>query len=378
VTPRIRPVGLALALCAGLAAPSAAQESGDTHELNAVTRFFLDSDKVAVRSFIEQYTVPLRDGLGFTVHWNNERVVVPAVAAPPGSQDAVDAITTASRPISGNAYQDFVKVRNEFTGTLARRDVSLEYYHSVESDYLARQVAASWNRDFQDDQFNVALGTSWGWDDIEPLANDRQNAGADRKTTLHWNAVATQVLGPTTVLRGGVEMNQVSGLQHNPYRRVYAGGTNVPERHPDRRWRRDAFLKLNQWFDNRSSVRADYRFYTDDWGVHSHETSAKLSQYLTQGVYAQYDYRWYTQTAADFWQPEYAGTTGVDGFLTGDYRLGPLSSHLFGIALNFDLGVLASESKFLRRLNVSLDYERYFNSNNYSADILETGIDFRF
>ena len=25
-----------------------------------------------------------------------------------------------------------------------------------------------------------------------------------------------------------------------------------------------------------------------------------------------------------------------------------------------------------------LDYERYFNSNNYSANIVETGLDFRF
>ena len=42
------------------------------------------------------------------------------------------------------------------------------------------------------------------------------------------------------------------------------------------------------------------------------------------------------------------------------------------------LGVLAAESPKLRRFGISLDYERYFNSNNYSADILETGLDYRF
>jgi len=37
------------------------------------------------------------------------------------------------------------------------------------------------------------------------------------------------------------------------------------------------------------------------------------------------------------------------------------------------MGQLAPQTPVLRRLNLSLDYERYFNNNNYSADILETG-----
>jgi hypothetical protein len=48
------------------------------------------------------------------------------------------------------------------------------------------------------------------------------------------------------------------------------------------------------------------------------------------------------------------------------------------MTLQFDLGVLASGSRSLRHLGLTLDYGRYFNSSNYSADILETGVDFRF
>lgn len=369
---------VALGTSVGLAPPCSAQDSSEPKEANGLLRYFIDSDKIVVRSYVEDFSMPIGRNLGLSMHWNNERVVVPAVKAAPGTVEAVDAITTASRPITGNAFEDFVKTRNEFTGALSRGNAAIEYYHSIESDYLARQLGASWNRDWNDQQFNLAVGTSLGWDDIEPLADDDTRTAPDRKTTLHWNAVATQVLGPKTVVRWGVEMNQVAGLQHNPYRRVWAGGTSAPERHPDRRSRRDAFVKVSQYLENRSSLRGDYRIYSDDWGVVSHETSAKLSQYVGRGVVVQYDYRWYTQSSAEFWREEYTATNGVDGFLTGDYRLGPLSSHLFGVALNFDLGVLAAESPTLRRFNLSLDYERYFNSNNYSADILETGIDFRF
>jgi hypothetical protein len=69
---------------------------------------------------------------------------------------------------------------------------------------------------------------------------------------------------------------------------------------------------------------------------------------------------------------------GVDGFLTGDYRLGPLSSHLFGAALRADLEAFAPTRTLVRRMTLWLDLERYFNSNNYSANVVETGVDFRF
>ena len=369
---------LALGLCVAGASTCAAADAGDPQQANGMMRMFVDSKHVLVRSFVQDVTLPVWDTGSFTMHWNNEHVVVPAIQAPAGSPEAVDAITTASRPIRGNAFQDFSKVRNELTGSFARGGAAVEYYHSIESDYLGHQLGGSYHRDVRSDQLDVSLGGSYGWDDIAPLANDNTSSAGDRKTTVHLNAVATQVLTPTTMVRVGVEDNLVDGLQHNPYRRVYAGGTSVPENHPRTRDRRDAFVKLNQYLPNRSSVKLDYRFYADDWGVLSHETCTQLSQYLTHGMFAQYEYRYYTQTAADFYRPEYATTGGIGGYLTGDYRLGPLSSHLFGVTLNFDLASLAADTPALRRFNLSLDYERYFNSNNYSADILETGIDFRF
>jgi hypothetical protein len=300
------------------------------------------------------------------------------VSAPVGSPEAIDAITTASRPISGDAYQDYEKVRNELEGQVTRGPASVGYYYSKESDYVGQQVSATYNRDLRDDQLNLSFGTSWGWDDILPLENQRSNTAASTKNTLHWNAVATQLLSPSSVVRFGVEYNHVSGLQHNPYRLVYAGGTTVPERHPDSRERRDAFVKFHQYLSNRSSLQFDYRIYDDDWGVFSHEVAGGLSQYVTRGFYARYQYRWYRQTSANFWSNDYTTTQGIDGYLTGDYRMSPLSSHLFGFSLNADLSVMAPDSPTLRRFALTFDYERYFNNENYSADILETGVEFRF
>ena len=73
-----------------------------------------------------------------------------------------------------------------------------------------------------------------------------------------------------------------------------------------------------------------------------------------------------------------AAPAGVNGYRSGDYRLGPLSSHLFGGALRMELSSLAPTHAMLQRMSLWLDYERYFNSNHYSANVVETGVDFRF
>lgn len=370
-------VGLASAM--GLAAPSAAQDFTVAEEPKGGTlmRWFTDSDQVNVRSLSADYAWPLKSA-ALSLHVNNERVLIPAVAAPPGTQDAVDAITTASRPISGNAFQDFVKMRNEAQAEYERGRTALSYYVSSESDYLAQQVGGRWNQDYRDQSMNLSLGGSLSWDLIDPVRDDDTQQGRASKTTLHGNAVITEVLSPTTIVRYGLEYNLVSGLQHNPYRNVYAGGTHVPERHPDTRQRRDAFVRVSRALPDRSSLKLSYRLYNDDWGVTSHELGTRLSQYVTRGLSVRWEYRWYTQGAATFFRDEYASVNGIDGYRSGDYRLGELDSHLFGGSLRADLDALAPDHTFLRKLSLWFDVERYFNSNHYSANVIETGVDVRF
>ena len=96
----------AAALCAACSTRCAADEFLDESSLSSLFRSFNDSQHISVRSIMNDYAFPRLGRANLTLHWNNERVRVPAIAAPPGSQEAVDAITTASRPISNNAFQD--------------------------------------------------------------------------------------------------------------------------------------------------------------------------------------------------------------------------------------------------------------------------------
>jgi hypothetical protein len=352
--------------------------SADVDEQEAGYRFelFTDSDDVHVLSNIGGYEITLAGGSRISVGWNHERVVIPGVAAPPGSEEAVDSVSGASRPISSSEdpFSDYTKVRNQLDSTVRHGGLSAGYYLSSETDYFAQQVSGGLERRFFGDHLLLALGISFGWDRIEPLDDDDTNAAADRKTTLHGNVVATQVVTPTTVAQIGLEWNEVQGLQHNPYRTVYVAGGYLPEVHPDSRTRRDAFLKISQYLANRSSVKLSYKYYSDDWGIDSHTIGAKLNQYVGDNVVLRHRYRFYAQAEADFFQDDYDEPGGVSGFRTGDYRMSDFTAHLFGTKLSWNLGRSPFAIPALDGIRMNLKYERYFNSNNFSANIFESGL----
>ncbi len=340
--------------------------------------YYHDVDGVAVFGHYATTGLRLENAVGLTFQWVHDRVVFPAIEAPPGTQEAADAITSASRPIANSAdpYQDYVKTRNSFEGSVAYHGYSAGYYVSKESDYFAQMLSASVNHDFNGDNLNLAVSASYSWDSIEPLEDADTQSIPDYRRTTYWSLVATQVVTKSTVLRGGVELNHVRGLQEDPYRNVYVDGTNVPENHPNERTRTDLFVGLSQYLYNRSSVRLDYRYYSDDWGITSHMIGLKLNQYVNEEFTFRYRYRYYAQLPSDFYRVEYNESGGVDGYQTGDYRLGDFGAHLFGGQVQW------YPHRFFGRLGLrtklTLGYERYFNSNNFSADVFETGLQVAF
>jgi hypothetical protein len=375
-------VALVAALASLSVAPTArgAGVSVDEKTASYTFSYFSDVKGLDVFTHYGGSSLTLQHDVRLSAQWVHDVVVFPAIDAAPGTPEAVDAITTASRPLAGNAdpFVDFVKVRNAVDGSLSYGGANAGYYVSTESDYFAQMVSASYNHDFLGDNLNVSVGTSYSWDSIKPLEDADTERIADYRRTTHWNVVATQIVTPKTVFRLGAELNHVRGLQHDPYRNVYVAGSNVPEKHPNERSRRDVFVNLNQYIDNLSSVNLEYRFYDDDWGVTSHTCGVKLNQYVTDAFIVRYRYRYYSQAAAAFYRDDYTQPGGVDGYQTNDYRLGDFGAHLFGGRILYNPYRILGGIGFPKRAQLVLSYERYFNSNNFSANILETGVQLSF
>ena len=368
-------IGL-FALCASTPSSAAVDRAATGYTFH----FFSDVDEVSVSSHFVRQDLLLENDFSAFLQVNHETVIVPAIDAPLGSDEAADAITSASRPINNlaDAFQDFVKVRNEISGAAVYKRVEAGYYVSDEDDYFAQMVWTSYNHDLFDQNLNLAVGLNYAWDDIVPAEDFRSQGIPGTRETLYLSLVATQVLTPTTVLRAGIERATVDGLQHNPYRKVYAGGGIESEFHPNRRLRNDFFVRVSQYLGNRSSVKADYRYYTDDWDIGSHTVGGRLSQYVTDDFVVRYRYRFYRQSAAFFYRPEYELTQGVDGYLTGDYRMREFDAHLFGAKVFWNLNRFFENTGFIDRVDFTLGYERYFNSTNFTANIFESGLEMTF
>ncbi|MCP4573447.1 MAG: DUF3570 domain-containing protein [bacterium] len=372
-------LSIVVALPVLMAGPPSAHAAAPDNTATYALNMFSDVDGVNVYTHYIDYGLQTAGDLTAGFQWVHDKVVIPAIDAAPGTPEAIDGITSASRPIIDNqdAFEDFVKIRNSLQGSVAYKGANASYYVSSENDYVAQMVGAGYNRAFLDENFNLSGGASYSWDDIKPLESDG-SIGSAYRNTLHWNLVVTQVMTPTSVLRLGLEYNDVRGQQHDPYRSVYVDGGTEPEHHPDRRSRRDAFLKVSKYLGNESSLKLDFRYYEDNWNISSQTYGVKLNQRVSRQVTFRYRYRYYTQVPAWFYRDDYRTIAGVDGYQTGDYRLGKYGAHLFGGHITWHPEGLFAGIGFLEHTELNFTYERYFNSNNFTANILETSLSVSF
>ena len=97
--------------------------------------------------------------------------------------------------------------------------------------------------------------------------------------------------------------------------------TQVKEKRPDERDRRDALLSSVYHLTN-NVVYTSYRYYWDDWGVRSSTFDLKYRVNLGDHAFVQPHVRYYTQTAATFYRAELVQGEPLPAFASSDERLG--------------------------------------------------------
>jgi hypothetical protein len=274
--------------------------------------------------------------------------------------------------------KNYEKVRNQLEGTVGVGAVSGTFYMSFEEDWRAHQAKVSYQRELDQSNTQLGLEGSFGWDDITPLGESGETRSADRRTSLSAVGSWAQTLDVRTQSRFSLEVGEVNGFQGNPYRSVRTDSTIVPEVHPRERLRAALSSEIMRYLDTRSSFRLGYRFYRDDWRIQSHTGSVEFKQVMGESIVLRYRYRYYTQSGAYFYRDIYHDESGVDGYLTSDYKLAPLSSNLFGVKLNVPALDLLHMRRVFSKADLTMKVERYYTSTDFSAGIIETGVEVEF
>ncbi len=248
---------------------------------------------------------------------------------------SVDVVTQASKTtIHDTRHQVTIGGSHTFDTLMVRAG----YLFSKENDYLSHTFNAGLEKQLDDKNTTLGIGYNLSLNTVGRADDQNFNRSLDVHSI---SAAWTQVINERTIAQLSYELGYESGYQASPYRFVpvrmsidAAPEFWVPETDPDSRWRQAAVIGLNRAVGEASSVQADYRFYTDDWGITSHTLGARYFVSLSHNLELRLRERFYTQGAASFYQDNYSSVTR---YITYDRELSPLWSETFGVKLDYML-----------------------------------------
>ncbi len=115
------------------------------------------------------------------------------------------------------------------------------------------------------------------------------------------------------------------------------------------------------------TVKTFCRYYFDNLGITSHTANIEVSVKITDKFTLYPSYRFYNQTAADYFNP-YETALSTDEFYTSDYDLSEYSANQFSFSYT-DIFVKAHIWKFGLKI-IDLKFYQYDRGTTFSSSII--------
>jgi len=179
---------------------------------------------------------------------------------------------------------------------------------STEEDYFSRAFGLEARLDLN--QRNTTLAAGYGLSSDRVGSSDDPQLDAPR-TTREYMLGITQVLSRTSAVQSTLVHGRGRGWFNESYRYTltfFPGQGVEPIFAPDARpASRDTWSWLTRYRRHfpgaDATLQADYRYYTDDWGIRAHALDAAWQQELSERWALRPGLRYYTQRAASFYSP---------------------------------------------------------------------------
>jgi hypothetical protein len=262
------------------------------------------------------------------------------------SNASIDVVTSAS---------PFKETRSAYGFGLdyAVRDslISLSGSTSREPDYTANAVSLDVSQEVFGGMSTVSLGYTLGSDRV-----GKKDSPEFKDSVRHWQyrVGLTQVLSSRWLASANLEAISDSGFLGSPYRVARVFGAAVPERNP--RTRSSRALKLRSVLDvgSRTSVRADYRYFWDNWAIRAHTAEAGASRWFGDRWLADAFVRLHSQKHALFYSDN---ATAESTYLSRNRQLSSFHTAGLGIKLSYSAARLAE--KYDVKVNGSYELVRF-------------------
>ncbi|GAB4465286.1 MAG: hypothetical protein OHK0044_03760 [Burkholderiaceae bacterium] len=239
------------------------------------------------------------------------------------SNASIDVVTQAS---------PYKETRNEYAVGLdyAVRDalISLSASTSREPDYRADAVSLDVSQETFGGMTTVALGFTRARDKV-----GRKDRGFfDDASHWRYRVGVTQILTPRWLASANLEAVSDDGFLGSPYRAARVFGAFVPERNPRTRSSRAVKLRTIGEIAARQSVRAEYRYYWDNWDIRSHTAEVGYARHFGEQWLADAYLRYYTQRRALFYSDN---ATAETLYVSRNRQLGTYTSVGLGAKLAY-------------------------------------------
>jgi hypothetical protein len=255
-----------------------------------------------------------------------------------------------------SASIDVVSTASEYDETRVEHSVGADYLHdrtlmgiswtsSEEDDYSSDLVNIGISQTFFGDLTTLGISYGRGQDEVRRNGDAAFAEDTDRQ---RFRVDLSQILTQSLVVSLNYEGVTDDGFLNNPYRQVRfldpdaaRGFSYEPELYPGTRTSNAVAARAMYYLPWRAAVRGEFRRYSDTWDLEAWNFEAGYVHPLPHGLTADVRYRYYDQTAAEFYSDLFSASE-AQNFRARDKELATFVSHTLGggVTYAFQAGFL--------------------------------------
>ncbi len=209
---------------------------------------------------------------------------------------------------------------------------------------------------------------------FNPTRREEQYGTASRNTFVG-SFSYSQIINKNFQVMFLADVVQQQGYLSLPFHRVYfKDGSVHQENLPSSRFKLPLAVRANYFLGDKIILKSYYRYYTDNWGLHSHtlniETPIKISPFFSVSPFC----RFYSQTAINGFAA-YGEHTATDQYYTSNFDDSKFNSNFFGTGFRFapPKGILGNQ----HFSDVEIRYGHYERTTGLSSDIISLNLKFK-
>ncbi|MGV8879075.1 MAG: DUF3570 domain-containing protein [Sphingobacteriaceae bacterium] len=207
------------------------------------------------------------------------------------------------------------------------------------------------------------------------MSDGNDNYNITPRNTFAGSLSYSQIINERLQVIFMADFVQQQGYLSLPFHRVYFTDGGVHQENlPINRLKLPLGFRANYFLGDRFILRTYYRYYTDNWGLHSNtaelELPVKMSPFFSISPF----YRFYQQSAIAYFSA-FKTHTAADQYYTSNFDFSKFNSQFVGLGIHFTPpnGILR-----VKRLNmIELRYGHYFKTTGMNANIISLNLKFK-